>query len=352
MSVGTNPHLRLAVADWPGGRVLVTGASGLVGGRLVELLRHLAVPVTALVREGRQVKRLQSLGADIAWGDVLDAGSIRRAATGCLGVLNCAARTNRMKTNSGDGWRVNTEGPGIVWRAAGESGVSRVVHCSTAGVHGPLLQWPIDEDGPLRPDSRYRRSKLEGERLLQAVAERETGPEVVIARPATVCGPGSGRTWRSVYHSVRRQRVLLIGPAVHPYHVTDVDDVCQGLIRCLTKPQAAGGRYFLAAAEALPLRELLGCFAAEEGVELKARQLPGWASAPMARLAVNTGARIGWEPALLQSLNFLTAPRAYHIDRARHDLDFEPAFDAPQTIARTVAAIHDDADDLQPHAAV
>ena len=44
--------------------------------------------------------------------------------------------------------------------------------------------------------------------------------------------------------------------------------------------------------------------------------------------------------------------RSSCFDRARHDLGFEPAFDAPQTVARTVAAIHDDADALEPYAAV
>ena len=352
MSVAGSPQLRLAEADWPQGRVLVTGARGLVGGRLVELLRRQGVPVTALVQEGRQVNRLESVAADIARGNVLDAGSIRRAAEGCLGVVNCAAHTSRMKMDGGDRWSVNTEGPWKVWRAAGEAGASRVVHCSTAGVHGPLRQWPIDEDGPLRPDSRYRRSKLVGERRLQAVAERESGPELVIARPTSVCGPGSGRTWRPVHQSVVRQRVLLVGPAAHPYHVTDVDDVCQGLILCLTKPEAAGGRYFLGASDALPLIEIIRCFAAAAGVELRARHLPAWPIAPVARWAVLMGARLGWEPTLLQSLSFLIAPRAYRIDRARRDLGFHPVFDARQTVARTVAAIEESADARESHAAV
>src|SRR5690606_20235119 len=82
---------------------------------------------------------------------------------------------------------VNVGGVENVLAAAGACGVSRVVHCSTIGVHGNVREMPCTEESPFNPGDVYQRSKLLGE---QAAMRAFTGglPGVVV-RPASMYGP-------------------------------------------------------------------------------------------------------------------------------------------------------------------
>jgi nucleoside-diphosphate-sugar epimerase len=317
------------------GRILVTGATGLVGGRLTEILRVHGVAVTALVRPGRQTDRLQSLDVLVRRGDVTDVSAVRTAAEGCTAVVHCAASTRRSRYAAKRAWAINAQGPATVWRAAREAGLQRMVHCSTAGVHGPLAVWPADESAPLRPNTPYRRSKLEGELQLAAVAAG--GPvEWVVARLASVCGPGAYGSWRSLHNSVISGRTVLIGGARQPIHVVDIDDVCQGLLRCLTQPGRSGNAYLIAGPEPIALRDLLEQFAAIEGRELRVRQFPARPLAAFLRSAIAVADHCHWMPAVLHSADFLLNARAYDIWRARRDLGYTPVYNTAATVARTV----------------
>lgn len=320
----------------PRERVLITGATGFVGRRLATTLRADGVAVRALVRPGTDPATLEAVGVEIARGDVTDADAVAAACDGCDAVVHAAAATARTP----GGVAVNAESPARVWRAAARAGVARFVHVSTAGVHGPLRRWPIDEDGPLRPDTRYRRGKLRGERVLRAAAREHdgphAGPEVVIARPTSIAGPGSGGAWAGLCRSLTRGRPWVVGGGLQPMHLTDVDDVCRGLIACLVRPAAAGGTFFLAAERALPLDALMALFAAELGVPYRPRRLPAFPTAALTHLSLAAAAPLGREPRALHSLSFLTAARAYDPGRAAAVLGFTARHAPRETVQRTV----------------
>jgi nucleoside-diphosphate-sugar epimerase len=250
-------------------------------------------------------------------------------------VVHCAASTRRSCAAPKRAWEINAQGPVVVWRAARDAGVRRMVHCSTAGVHGPLSAWPIDESAPLRPNTLYRRSKLAGERQLAAVADGGS-LEWVVARLASVCGPGTYASWRSLHQSVVAKRTVLIGDARQPIHVVDVDDACQGLLRCLTQPVLSGRPYFIAGPEPTPLREFVAQFATAEGIALHVRQLPAWPWAVVVPAAIRLVSRIGLMPGTLHSADFLLSARAYDIQRAQRELGFFPMYNTAATIARTL----------------
>jgi len=326
----------LAVDRWPDGPVLITGATGLIGGALAHHLLLADVAVRVLLRPGRDPEPWRRLGAAVVIGDVTDPKAMTHACEGCRSVLHAAAVTRRTPGGRRESWRVNAEGPAIVARAACAAGVERMVHCSTSGVHGPLRRWPIDEDAPQRPDSIYRRSKAAGEQRLRRATASGNGPQVVIARICSVTGPGAGHTWGSLIRSVRDGRARLLGRGDRPIHLVDIDDVCQGLVRCLTEPVAAGRTYFIAAAEPTPVTELMRCFAEALGIEFAAARWPRQPIAGLALAAARFGGWVGCEPGILHSLSFLAAARAYRIDRARADLGYQPVFDLREMIDRTL----------------
>src|SRR6185369_11163543 len=127
---------------------------------------------------------------------------------------------------------VNATAVGQLVEAAAAAGARRVVHCSTVGVHGDVEHPPANEDAPLRPGDVYQETKLEGERLAAAAA-KDTGIELVIARPSGIYGPGDRRLFK-LFGGVARGRFVLLGDGSIFYHLTYVDDLCDGFRLCAT----------------------------------------------------------------------------------------------------------------------
>ncbi len=307
---------------------------------MTAILRANNVAVTALVRKGHVTDTLQAMDVNICWGDVTDASAVQAAARMCASVVHCAAATRRSRDGVNRQWVVNAEAPALVWQAAQTRArdawfTAARPACTVRWRHGLPMK-----SAPLRPNSPYRRAKLAGERRLASVAAAGS-TEWVVARLTSVCGPGSYASWKSLHESIRERRAWLIGAAMHPIHVIDVDDVCQGLLRCLTQPDISQKSYLLAGPEPVALCEFFNLFAAAERWEQSARRLPAWLVAPLARGILRLASQVGWMPAALHSIDFLTSSRAYNITRARRELGFAPVYNTAAAVKRTLLHRHD-----------
>jgi uncharacterized protein YbjT (DUF2867 family) len=113
-------------------KVLVTGATGNVGSRVVGELRDLGVPVRAFVRDADMAATMLGDGIEIAAGDFSDAASVRRALEGVEGVFLACANDPRQVEHE----------TGVIDAAAG-AGVRRIVKLSALGaeVGSPVAFW-------------------------------------------------------------------------------------------------------------------------------------------------------------------------------------------------------------------
>ena len=315
--------------------VLVTGATGFTGGHLARWLVRAGDQVRILVRSSAAAADLRRAGMDVVEGDLTDASSLARAAVGVDVVYNLAALYRTARLPDSRYRAVNALAVGALVESAAASGVRRVVHCSTVGVHGDIEHPPADEDSPFRPGDIYQETKLEGERLGAAAAAR-TGVELVIVRPSGIYGPGDRRLFK-MFGGVARRRFVMLGNGRIFYHLTFVDDLCEGFRLCGRVGGAAGRTYILAGAEVTTLAELVAMTADIAGVPPPRLRLPVWPVWIAAAACEAICRPMGLEPPLYRRrVDFFTKSRAFTIDRARRELGFAPAVGLREGIRRTL----------------
>lgn len=316
--------------------VLVTGATGFIGGHLVERLVAEGESVRALVRLGSDASRLA--GAELAPGDLGDPAGLERAARGCASVYHLAGVTAAVGRRGREFAAVNVEGTRAAARAAAGSGARRLVLASSVSVYGNAVRdHRIREGSAIRPETPYGRSKRAAERALREVSA-ETGLETVAARIASVMGPRS-RTWNGLFDDVAAGRLRFVGDGENHHHWVDVDDVVEGLLRCGRTPAAAGRVYTLAGPDPAPLRRLVGWIREATGgpepgrspLPVTAFALYGLANRPFSALARRSLPRY-------DRVEFFVGDRIFDLARARAELDWVPRVPIRESIARTARA--------------
>ena len=234
--------------------VLVTGATGFIGGCLARGLVADGVAVRALVRGGTDPARLPD-DLELVPGDLTDGRSLEGAVEGCALVYHVAAVTSSRNASNREIEEVNVQGSSDMAAAAAQAGVRRFVHVSTCGVYGHRNRFPADESTPMRPDTPYRVSKARAERAVLEAA-RNTGMSVVVARLASIYGPNA-KNWLPICRSIRTNRFRMIGDGRNPVHLGHVFDIVDGLRRCGETPGIERRCYNLAAAEPMAIGDLV-----------------------------------------------------------------------------------------------
>ena len=313
-------------------RVLVTGATGFTGGHLAQQLAARGYTVRALAR---RTPSAPLPGVDYVTGDLRDPASLQRAASGVDVVYHIAAIYRQAGLKESEYRAINAGAVRAVIEAAAVAGARRVVHCSTVGVHGDVEHPPANEDAPLKPGDIYQVTKLEGERVaLQA--SRDTGVEVVVARPTGIYGPGDRRLLK-LFRGVARRKFVVLGDGKIYYHLTYIDDLVEGFRLCGEVSQAAGRTYILAGGEVTTLNELIALIAEEAKVPPPTLHLPVWPFWLAGAACEAACAPLGIEPPIYRRrVDFFTKSRAFDIARARAELGYDPKVSLREGIHRTL----------------
>jgi nucleoside-diphosphate-sugar epimerase len=317
-------------------RALVTGATGFTGGHLARFLVERGDTVSALVRTaGPEADALARSGVTLRTGDLRDPAALAAAAAGA-GVVYHIAAVYRQAGLPDETYRaVNAGAVGHLVEAAARAGVTRVVHCSTVGVHGDVEHPPANEDAPLKPGDVYQETKLEGERLAREAGAR-LGIEVTIVRPTGIYGPGDRRLLR-LFRGVARRRWMTLGPGEIYYHLTFIDDLVDGFRLCGVHPAAANRTYILAGGEVTTLNALVGLVAEGAGVPAPTRHLPVWPFLAAGAVCEAVCGPLGIEPPIYRRrVDFFTKSRAFDITRARTEIGYAPRVGLREGIRRTL----------------
>ncbi len=172
----TVPLRRVAAPrNGDGERLLITGATGFIGGRLARRLAQEGRPVRCLVREHSDTSSLEELDVELAVGDLTSGGSLARAVNGCGFVFHCGALVSDWATTQ-EITRTNVAGTRNLLEAAAGTSVRRFVHFSTTDVYGHPGTGAVDESYASRGFSNwYAQTKLAAEGEVRRV-EAGGGP--------------------------------------------------------------------------------------------------------------------------------------------------------------------------------
>jgi dihydroflavonol-4-reductase len=232
-------------------KILVTGGTGFIGTHLVRCLAETDHELVCLARRTSDLSSLKELGVTIALGDVTDKASLLRGMQGCDWVANLAnlflfwVPDEQLYTD------INIEGTRNVMEAALETGISKVVHVSTAAVWGETdkADWPISEETPVgaHKASQYAQTKYEGERLAWRFYE-EHGLPLIMIYPTAVVGPDDPKATGRYIRNVARHRMPAQVLTDAPFCFVHVGDVCEAILRALEKEDNIGEKYLVSGA--------------------------------------------------------------------------------------------------------
>jgi dihydroflavonol-4-reductase len=317
--------------------ILVTGATGFLGGAITRALVRRGDRVRALVRPSSRAEALDALdalGVERAAGDVLDPPSVRAAARGCKAILHAAGILGRAGARDDEYTRVHEGGIVSVLHAARDERVARVLHMSSPGILGPIRGGPADEDAPLHPTNVYERAKAAAERAVRAF-EREHGPTAVMVRPEFVYGPGDYHVLR-LFQAIQRGHFFFVGSGGALCHPTFVDDAVCGVLAALDRAPL-GRTFHLAGPRPVTIRELACAFADALGGRPPRLHVPELAVRAALRALRPVAGALGRElPIDASGVDFFTFDRQFSIRRAKAELGYEPRVDVPDGARRAV----------------
>jgi len=238
--------------------ILITGATGLIGGKLALRLADQGVNVHALYRSAAKAAGLSHPNITIFHGNIEDEKALTLAMEGCEQVYHLAAYTGVWHRDSGYYTRINVDATRRLLELAVTAGIRRVVVTSTAGVLGPSGNGTIDEESPAPASyfTWYEESKARMEEMICAFPK---GPmEIVIVNPSRLYGPGplnkSNSVTKLLVQYLRGKWRFLPGNGSGRGNYAFLDDVVQGHVLAMEK--GADRQRYILGGENLSYREL------------------------------------------------------------------------------------------------
>lgn len=314
------------------GKVLITGASGFIGGRLRSELESSGTEVVAIRRPGSPESRAgRSLEAD--YSDVAALEQIMAAERPDY-VLHAAGVTKGTSYSDFQEGNVMPTRNLLTALQREHPGIKRFVLVSSAAAYGPSASSvPQRESNPPRPVEHYGESKLEAERVVQ-----EDAAEVpwTIVRPCAVYGPGDVDHF-ALFQAAMLGVTVFYGNRDRSMSWIYVDDCVRGILEAAASQNSKGKGYFLSNEQVLNWEDFQNEVSEVVGKRVRALDLPEqllWAGAFAGEIA----SRIDKKPRLLNLQKArLGAQQAWTCssDAARKDFDFEAAVDLPEGVRLT-----------------
>lgn len=306
-------------------KVLITGATGLLGSHLIKELQQRNEQIRALVLPVENADKLLDQGVEVVRGDITDASSLGPAVENVELIFHLAGMMGVWRPIS-DYRLVNVSGSENLYKAAQAAGVRRFVHTSSHTVYGLGHGRFMTENDPLRPDpDPYSLTKTEGDRLIRRLM-LTSKVETVILRPGTFFGPGDRLHFGRMAQKMKDGKGLIVGRGDNALPFCYVTDVVQGFLLAAYLQQAPGNVYNITNDHPLTQQEMFDTIADAVGGKRPTRHLPYLPIYYGSIVAERVVARLTRTKPIVTELGALMfgSDNRHSVDKARRELGFEP----------------------------
>jgi nucleoside-diphosphate-sugar epimerase len=221
-------------------RILVTGATGFLGGAASRQLRQRGHVVLGSGRNRARGAALERDGIAFLPGDLTDRSGANALCQGVDAVVHCAALSSPWGPRSAF-VSANVEATELLIAACQEAGVGRLVYISSPSIYmGAGDREGVREDDPLStPINDYAATKLEAEHRVRSA--HEAGLKSIILRPRAIFGPGDTTLFPRLIRTLESGPLPVFGDGHNRVDLTYIDNAVSAIECALGAPPSATG---------------------------------------------------------------------------------------------------------------
>lgn len=317
-------------------RILVTGASGFIGLRLVSALLEQGNQISVLCRNTEKAQKLLPKQCTIIKGDITDKDSL----LGCCENIDMVYQLVGLSGNELPSEyqlkrfrKINVEGLKNIIEEAKRAKVKRFIQVSSIAAMGIVKKMPINSESVCEPYLPYQVTKREGE-LLALNEFKKNGFPVIIVRPAKVYGIGGEDTYKSIINMCRKRIFPKIGIKDTMVSHCYIDDLITNL-SLLTNKGELGKIYIFATEKSIGFYESVRMISKEMNIKVLMIPMPRWFVASIAycieRFYVFLGKKA---PVTRRNVLAATTDRIYDFSINKKDLGFVSSISMEEGIKR------------------
>ncbi len=264
-------------------KILVTGGSGLLGGRLIPKLVEDGHQIFGLTRSASSHARLKAMGATPVDADLESSAPLTLPA---IDAVVHAAAMFRFSGPREPFFRTNVDGTAALLQAAEAAGAQTFVYISAAGIIMDDAGTPIhnaDESAPTFPNhfSAYLASKARAELLV--LTANKPGFRTIALRPPAIWGPGDPFS-RGLPGAIKSGQFAFIDRGDYAFATCHVDNVVEA-VECALERGDGGHAFFIADPEKQTFREFIASLASLQGLSIDTlRSMPYWLASTVGRV--------------------------------------------------------------------
>ncbi|MDZ4769393.1 MAG: NAD-dependent epimerase/dehydratase family protein [Chloroflexota bacterium] len=215
-------------------RIVVTGATGFIGGKLARELVKRGETVVTVARDPAKAADLTALGVEVHKGDITDKASLVTPMRGADQLYHVAGWYKVGVRDGSPGQKINVEGTRHVLEVMRDAGVSKGVYTSTLAIYSDTHGVAVDESYRFTGThiSEYDRTKADAHKIAEEFIA--AGLPLVIVQPGTVIGPDDTSGIRDTLIGYLQRRLPLI-PAGQSFAWAHVDDIVEGHLLAMAR---------------------------------------------------------------------------------------------------------------------
>lgn len=308
-------------------KILVTGASGFIGKKLVKRLIAEKHQVRIFLRKKNREDVWNDESIEKFIGHFDQMSDLLKATRNIDVVCHLAAVRDKWGTSWQEYQRVNIENTNNLLNASINNKVKQFIYCSSISVITP----PFDRNY-------YGKSKKEAEKTIRQFTQ-EQKINFTIVRPVITYGPGDNGMIFKLISMIEKGKYLTVGDGKNHVHLCYIDDLIEGFVLVLGNKKAFGQTYCFCGSQSITVNYLIYLIEKMLGKKIHNIHIPFWFAKLVAFIleSIYRLFRLKNEPMItLKKIEIMTVDRHFSYEKAKKELGYIPKFDYKQGLKLTI----------------